>query len=735
MKRLLGLLLLVSLACLGGSLSLSFLNAPSAGLIQARGADSAPTPQLRTIEDHLKAIIDWSGTPVVFDSKDLPPGKYHDIMTVLGDDEKLEAARLALQEFRKYPRGYLGKIGIKGIGIFKACGSRQSDGFHAYDEKLKGYRYYGIWNGKNGIAAAFYSDGQLPLTLHHEVFHHVDATRDGKTDYEANFLHDDRIKDIQAGKAVYPKAPISEEDLAALKKIAHGNVLEGAVSEYAKKSSGEDKAETARWFMTHLPDALIQVATRPELPGSQRMLHLLSKYEHSIENGPGLPWFVDTALGRGSDGPTKQRSVPQQARDADSILARLHKLATDEAAARTLRTAPDEARETLAQAAKLSQLKDDQAARLLQDASTVTYQLLRARIQPTAQDRSFTVNGGEDRSGANETLRADIARVSQDALQLKTIAGVTSQDSSDVLVLAQLRSLRLLARYQTFIASKWTISRGTQDAFEKARDEIVSTLPADRAALVRWLRTLSWKELAERVSTEGTLTVPEKAPPQEKGAAREIDNPYLARVDEAITDPAVRAAIRQVQPACLRVDHGSAVCVSADGYAITCAHVAHAKDNRLTAVFPDGRRFTAVCVGLDKHLDLALLKLETNGTVPFAALAQEPPVAGTRVVCIGQPGSTTPSGQATNYKPFHVSAGQIRGFLDDPLGDQTLGRTKHDAWTYWGHSGSPIFNEAGQIVALHNSWDSKTAMRHAVTYQAIVSFLKSEKLDFTVGAR
>ena len=53
-----------------------------------------------------------------------------------------------------------------------------------------------------------------------------------------------------------------------------------------------------------------------------------------------------------------------------------------------------------------------------------------------------------------------------------------------------------------------------------------------------------------------------------------------------------------------------------------------------------------------------------------------------------------------------------------------LGKQKHDAWTYWGHSGSPIFNHAGQLVALHNSWDSATAMRHAVPLTAIRHFLK-----------
>ncbi len=89
---------------------------------------------------------------------------------------------------------------------------------------------------------------------------------------------------------------------------------------------------------------------------------------------------------------------------------------------------------------------------------------------------------------------------------------------------------------------------------------------------------------------------------------------------------------------------------------------------------------------------------------------------------IGQPGSRTPDGELTHYEPWNVSVGEIRGFLADRLGKQSLGRTKHSAWTYWGHSGSPLFDVEGRIVALHNSWDSRTAMRHAVTWEAIDKF-------------
>ena len=186
---------------------------------------------------------------------------------------------------------------------------------------------------------------------------------------------------------------------------------------------------------------------------------------------------------------------------------------------------------------------------------------------------------------------------------------------------------------------------------------------------------------------------------------------------------AAREAIRRVQPACVQLSNGSGVNILPNGCILTAGHVAQERGARLTATFPDGQRFQVKCLAIDKRLDLAICTLQTDSALPFAQLALEPPREETPVVCIGQPGERTPEGKATDYQPFNVSIGQIRGFLDNPLGPQQLGRTKHDAWTYWGHSGSPLFNEQGEIVALHNSWDPKTAMRHAVTQQAIAAFL------------
>jgi hypothetical protein len=255
-------------------------------------------PPEETIAQSQKAFTEYSGARLVFAAKDLPEGSYHDTMPSLDATGQLRAAQIALREVRKLPPRYLGEMGLKAVGIFAACVSNQGDGFRAFDRQLKGYRYFGIYNGKNAVAAAYYSDAQLPTTLHHEIFHHVDATLRGETKYTINFVRDQRFQAALSGEESYRALRLAEADLTALKKLSTGRVLERAVSTYAEKSVGEDKAETARYLMTALPDALVQMAARHELAGSQRLLHVLHKYGQAVPDGPGVEWFVSVALGR-----------------------------------------------------------------------------------------------------------------------------------------------------------------------------------------------------------------------------------------------------------------------------------------------------------------------------------------------------------------------------------------------------------------------------------------------------
>lgn len=685
----------------------------------------------------LREFRDYSGARLVFNEEQLPPGSYHDIMLPLSEARQLKAARICLDEVKKYPPGYLGQMKLRAIGVFAACASKSGDGYRPYDKELGGYRYYGIWNGSSGIAAAYYTDGQLPLTFHHEVFHHIDGTQRGTVDSGRHFASDDvRFQQAVAGKNPYRAPLISRADLDLLKKQREGYLLRDAVSEYASKTNGEDQAETARHFLTTLSDSLVQIVEQPELPGSQRILHCLNQYQLAVADGPGVDWFVDVALGRQQAAPTKP--IAPQSPTVDQLLNQLQGFAlVGESGWDGIAGREHDARAALAAAENVdrSKLTPAQSSELVSRAAEVTHQLLRYRLRAKGSDDSqYAIWGGEDENGINWTLRQDLATFGNDARRLKQFSMLPSRDR-DAVTRWQLKNLRLVARYYSFIKSNWEVSGGTQQVFHSTRDAIADALPAAQKSFSATIKETQLDELATRLPVDGTprLLDPPTRSLEPRRSPTRFNNAYQRNLDGEIGNAKVRAAIRQVQPACVRFSNASGVCISPDGLVLTAAHVADELGKRQSVTFPFGQRYSGKCVAISESLDVALVQLDNAEDLPFAPLAAAAPEVGSWVCAIGQPGGHTPEGSATGYGAFHVSTGNIRGLSKDRLGRQMLGGTKHDAWTYWGHSGCPLFNAQGEIVAMHNSWDSKTAMRHAVTYEAIVYFLKKANVDFAIA--
>lgn len=572
----------------------------------------------------------WSGVTLNFETEHLPEGRWYEIIVPLDPDERDGGGAIALEQARHFPAGSLGAAGLRTSSIFAAVETSRDDGYHAWDEALGGYAYYGMYDGRGNTLAAWYTDGQLPLTLQHEWFHHLD---------QVTGLDNERYALALDGTAPYAPPEISPADLRALRTLSGGAVLRDTVSAYASKSADEDQAETARWLHSHLPDALVQVHERPELPGSQRLLHVISVTEEAT--GADCDWLVDVALGRVAE---------------PVVVAGSHPV-----------------------------------------------------IRPEVQ---WAIRGYEDEEGINWTLRRDVARVGAEPG-----AGDDPQRT--------LETIALLADYHEWIDAHWSVTPGTRQAFEAAIADALDALPPQWGVVSSAVEASSLEALAEAMDP----TQPVDGSLVSTLAVTEEVNLYLDLVDEDLSGPWAKA-VRRTQPAMVRVRTGggsaSGVVISADGLVLTAAHVPDRVGRVVQVQLPEGSTWAARCTRLDPEWDLALLQIREPVVLPWVELAPDAPEVVQDVAIVGQPGSTTPGGEPTGYQPFYVSSGEIRFFASDRLANQSLGGTAHDAWTYWGHSGSPLLDRQGRIVALHNSWDSSTAMRHAITWEALHAFLEEE---------
>ena len=202
---------------------------------------------------------------------------------------------------------------------------------------------------------------------------------------------------------------------------------------------------------------------------------------------------------------------------------------------------------------------------------------------------------------------------------------------------------------------------------------------------------------------------------------------------------------------------GTAVCISEKGYILSCEHAAPPfKEDKIKTdisilIFPNGTIVKAKTIFKNVKIDLALLKIieifsdekkfikvTNQNKFPYAKINfkeneininNENPKKNTKIFCIGNPSFECPDVDLNKfykeYKPFWLSKGEIKGYMKNEIyGEKDLGPLIHSCWTYWGHSGAPIFNYEGELIGLHNIWDENNGNRHGVSLMGIIKFLK-----------
>jgi serine protease Do len=140
------------------------------------------------------------------------------------------------------------------------------------------------------------------------------------------------------------------------------------------------------------------------------------------------------------------------------------------------------------------------------------------------------------------------------------------------------------------------------------------------------------------------------------------------------------------------IAQGSGFVISPDGYAVTNNHVV-GKADKLTVRFANGDEFGAKLIGTDPKTDLALIKIETDKTLPYVKFAGKEPRVGDWVMAVGNPfglGGTVTTG-IISARGRDIGSGPYDDFLQI---DASINR---------GNSGGPAFNLEGDVVGINTA--------------------------------
>ena len=139
---------------------------------------------------------------------------------------------------------------------------------------------------------------------------------------------------------------------------------------------------------------------------------------------------------------------------------------------------------------------------------------------------------------------------------------------------------------------------------------------------------------------------------------------------------------------------GSGFVISPDGYIITNDHVA-GNATRITVAFPDSKTLEGALIGSDPVSDIALIKVEPEGPLPYLAFElEENAFAGEWVIALGNPFGLFEAAQPT------VTVGVVSavGRNLESAGDGRVYRDmiQTDAAINRGNSGGPLVNAVGR---------------------------------------
>jgi serine protease Do len=159
---------------------------------------------------------------------------------------------------------------------------------------------------------------------------------------------------------------------------------------------------------------------------------------------------------------------------------------------------------------------------------------------------------------------------------------------------------------------------------------------------------------------------------------------------------------------------GSGFIIGSDGSIVTNALVIE-NAGKIIVKLPDKREFEAKVLGKDPKTDVALIKIDSNESLPTAELGDSEQLqVGEWVMAVGNPfglDSSVTSG-IISAKGRHIGAGPYDNFIqtDTPINP--------------GNSGGPLVNLRGQVVGINMAIVSQTGGNIGIGFATPINRIK-----------